>query len=188
METKKENTELPQTFANNLSQLISHQEKNNGEIPFYLRFADPAIRFFGSFWFLCVNLLLFLVWIGVNTVRVPGIKPFDPYPFEFLTLFVSLEAIFLSIIVLMSQGNLQRTSDERALLDLHVNLLAESETTLILKKLDRIEKHFGLKPEVAEQKRVKDLIQETEPEKLAEFIHKVSSGKIKTETSVIEAT
>ena len=61
--------------------------------------------------------------------------PFDPFPFPFLTLLVSLEAIFLSMFVLMSQNRMSRQADKRAHLDLQIDLLAEQELTTILRML-----------------------------------------------------
>lgn len=77
----------------------------------------------------------------------------------------------LSVIVLIAQNKMQLDSDVRAQLDLYINLLSESETTMILRKLDRIEKHLKIETDHAEKNRVKDLIVEIHIEKLAEFIH-----------------
>ena len=67
-----------------------------------------------------------------------GWRPIDPFPFIFLTLVVSLEAIFLTLFVLISQNNLTRLSERRAHLDLQVNLLAEQESTKTVALLRRI--------------------------------------------------
>lgn len=74
----------------------------------------------------------FFGWIIVNQGWIPGIRPFDPFPFGFLTLVVSLEAIFLSLFLLISQNRLTRQSDRRTHLDLQVNLLIETEVTKLL--------------------------------------------------------
>lgn len=163
-------TNLPPDFAKNIRQLVSQQRKREQEIPFLLRLAGPSLKLFGSFEFLFINILIFAVWILLNTA-FQSIKPFDPYPFEFLTMFVSLEAIMLSVIVLIAQNKLQSDSDERSQLDLHINLLTETETSLILKKLERIERALNIHIEPAEAKHVSDLAQQTNPENLAEFIH-----------------
>ena len=75
---------------------------------------------------------------------MPGWHPIDPFPFSFLTLVVSLEAIFLSIFVLISQNNLTRLSERRAHLDLQINLLAEQESTKTVALLERIAEHLGV--------------------------------------------
>jgi uncharacterized membrane protein len=74
----------------------------------------------------------FTGWLVINTGHLFRFKPFDPYPFSFLTLVVSLEAIFLTVFVLMSQNRMARQADKRAHLDLQVDLLAEQELTVIL--------------------------------------------------------
>ena len=68
------------------------------------RVADWIAEFSGSIPFLAINAALFLIWIVVNTNLVPGVRAFDPFPFGLLTMAVSLEAIFLSIFVLISQN------------------------------------------------------------------------------------
>ncbi len=166
---------LPKTFSENLSQLISREKKKDERVPFHIKLMNRSIGYFGSLPFLWLNVIFFVVWIGLNVVPQFFGKPFDPYPFQLLTLAVSLEAIVLTIIILVAQNNLQMDSDERAQLDLHINLLAESEATLILRKLERLENHFGLIVDPEEKKRVKDLIEDTHPEKLAEFIHETFS-------------
>jgi uncharacterized membrane protein len=69
---------------------------------------------------------------------------FDPSPFGLLTLGMSLEAIFLTIFVLLSQNRLTRQADRRAHLDLQINLLAEQESTRTVALLQRIADHLGL--------------------------------------------
>jgi uncharacterized membrane protein len=68
-----------------------------------------------------------------------GIEPFDPFPFGLLTTIVSLEAIFLSTFVLVSQNRQSAIADRRAQLDLQINLLAEYEVTRLLKLQDAIQ-------------------------------------------------
>ena len=80
------------------------------------------------------HFLWFTVWIVAN-VRLLPLQPFDPFPFSLLTTHVSLEAIFLTLLVLASQNRLTREADQRAHLDLQVNLLAEQEMTMVLRML-----------------------------------------------------
>jgi uncharacterized membrane protein len=109
---------------------------------------------------------LFTGWILANVGLVPGVAPFDPYPFSFLTLVVSLEAIFLAIFVLMSQNRAARLADRRAHLDLQVDLLAERELTVMLHMLRALcAKHNVVLDDVGTD--VKDLLEETNVEELA---------------------
>lgn len=107
------------------------------------RLADRIAGLAGTPWFAIGHIAWFAIWIFVNT-GVPGIPAFDPYPFSFLTLVVSLEAIFLTLFVLISQNRLTRQAERRAQLDLQVNLLAEQESTRTLDLLERIAEHLGL--------------------------------------------
>jgi len=108
------------------------------------RIGDRVASVAGSATFAILHIGWFAGWILVNVGVVPGVPVFDPYPFNFLTLVVSLEAIFLSIFVLISQNRLTRQADRRAHLDLQINLLAEQEATMTLRLLQRICRHLGL--------------------------------------------
>ncbi len=101
--------------------------------PLATRFADELTDLCSSPAFLFINALVFITWIVVNIGVLPGIEPFDPYPFGFLTMAVSLEAIFLSIFVLVSQNRAAQIATLRDELNLRVNLIAEQEITKLLK-------------------------------------------------------
>ena len=96
------------------------------------RVSDAISRTTGSVPFALFHLCWFVLWLLVNTRIVPIVEPFDPFPFGLLTLVVSLEAIFLSVFVLMSQNRMTLQADKRAHLDLQVDMLAEQELTAIL--------------------------------------------------------
>lgn len=108
------------------------------------KLADCLTGSFGTMWFLNFNAIWFAVWMLINTGVITGFTAFDPYPFGLLTMIVSLEAIFLSIIVLMSQNRAARIADLREEIDLHINVRAEEEITKILVILDQIHDHLGL--------------------------------------------
>ena len=102
------------------------------------RMAAFVATFCGSITFVWIHVAIFVVWIAFNTMA--GFPHFDPYPFTFLTLCVSLEAIFLSAFILISQNFEMRVSDRRNQLDLQINLLTEQENTKILQLLEGISK------------------------------------------------
>jgi uncharacterized membrane protein len=91
-----------------------------------------------------IHLVWFAGWIIINGGFIRRVKPFDPFPFSLLTMIVSLEAIFLSIWILISQNQMSRQADRREHLDLQVNLLAEQESTATLRVVNRIAQHLGL--------------------------------------------
>src|SRR3989344_6411881 len=83
----------------------SFEAKALAKRPFMLRLADSLTQHFSSFSFLGFNILFFTAWVIINLGLIPGLAVFDPFPFIFLTMTVSLEAIILTVIVLMSQNS-----------------------------------------------------------------------------------
>lgn len=108
------------------------------------RAADFLRDFFGTVWFLVANGIFFFMWLLLNSGAIPAVHVFDPYPHGLLTTIVSLEAIFLSIIVLISQNRTTRADELREELDLQINIKAEAEITKIINMLDEIHDHLGL--------------------------------------------
>jgi len=101
------------------------------------KIADWIAWFSGSMPFLLINLIWFGAWIVVNTFRL-GIPAFDPYPFGLLTMIVSLEAIFLSCFVLISQNRQAEKDHVRSDVEYEVNIKAELEVAHLHEKTDRI--------------------------------------------------
>ena len=122
--------------------------------------------------FVWVHVVLFGGWVIANAS--PGIKHFDPFPFTFLTFVVSLEAIFLSTFILISQNHETRLSERRNQLDLQINLLTEQENTKMLRMLERIAQKVGA--ETDDDPSLQVLDQATNPEKLVEQIEQASGA------------
>lgn len=108
------------------------------------KLADWMTKTFGSFWFLVLNAAWFIVWIWINLGWVPSVAPFDPFPFGLLTMIVSLEAIILSVFVLISQNREQKINDLREEIDLEVDLITESEVTKLMEVVAQIAKKSGI--------------------------------------------
>ena len=113
-----------------------------------------------------IHLFWFALWILVNVHALRAIPVFDPFPFSFLTMVVSLEAIFLTLFVLISQNRMSEEADRRARLDLEINILAERETTMILRMLKEISGH--LKVDSRSRSELEELLEETRIDELAE--------------------
>ncbi len=96
------------------------------------KFADLLTAKFGTVSFLAINVIWFATWISINTGLVPGVEPFDPFPFGLLTMVVSLEAIILAIIVLISQNREGRVNELREEIELQLNTIAEGELTKLM--------------------------------------------------------
>jgi uncharacterized membrane protein len=137
------------------------------------RVAGLVACYCGRIQFVWLHVAWFGGWIAINSVA--GLPHFDPYPFTFLTMVVSLEAIFLSTFVLMSQNHEMRISERRNQLDLQINLLTEQENTKMLQLLERIAAKLGAQDD---DPTVKVLEEATRPDKLIEQIEKAyADGK-----------
>jgi len=107
------------------------------KLPTLQRVADWIAWFSGSMQFLIINGLWFLVWIVINTMPV-GVQQFDPFPFGLLTMIVSLEAIFLSCFVLISQNRQAAKDKIRSDVEYDVNIKSELEIAHLHEKVDHI--------------------------------------------------
>lgn len=112
------------------------------ELSFGRRLASAIANASGSIPFLLVHILIFACWITWNLEVIPGTVAFDPYPFGFLTMAVSLEAIFLSCLVLLAQ-NVQSERDKiRNDVEYEVNLKAELEVAELHRKIDQLSENL----------------------------------------------
>jgi uncharacterized membrane protein len=131
------------------------------------RIADRVTACAGSRGFVLGHIVWFALWVIVNRSRFE----FDPFPFSLLNVLVSIEAIFLTTFVLMTQNRMSRHADRRAHLDLQVNLLAEQELTAILQMVYALCKKAGTTARVADA-RVQKLLQKTDVIQLAMTLEK----------------
>ncbi len=109
------------------------------------KLADWLTSYFGSIGFLLLNLVFFTFWILANKGLIPGIPVFDPYPYILLITLVSLEAILLTTIVLMSQNRQSQIATLRDELQLQVELITEKEISKVLTLLKKILEERGVK-------------------------------------------
>ena len=108
------------------------------------RLVDAIAQLCGSMTFVYFHVVFFGAWILFNTLpAVPKAAHFDPSPFTMLTLVVSLEAIFLSTFILISQNRQQKISDHQNRLDLQINLLSEQENSRMIAMLREILERVG---------------------------------------------
>jgi uncharacterized membrane protein len=109
------------------------------------RFADAITRFVGSMGFVYFHVVWYTAWIVFNSLPlVPEPWRVDPFPFTFLTFVVSLEAIFLSTFILISQNHEERMALRRSHLDLQVTLLSEQENSKMLEMLETIQRKLDI--------------------------------------------
>jgi len=131
------------------------------------RISEAIARFIGSVAFLLLQILLVLAWSAINLNLIPGVKPFDPFPFGILALVISSESVVLTIFVLISQNRMTRQAERRSHLDLQVSMLAEQELTTMLEMQQKICRHMGV--DVASSK------QELQGFSNATDVHKLAS-------------
>lgn len=110
------------------------------------RISDAITRFSGSLWFVYIHAALFGGWIIWNLGWIRGLAAFDP-SFVVLAMAASVEAIFLSTFVVISQNRMQAQAERRAELDLQISLLAEHEVTQLMTLLDAVARKLGVERE-----------------------------------------
>ena len=138
-----ENPTLADAIEHNIRTLTRLHVQARKDRNLQERIADSITQFSGRMSFVYFHVVWFGLWILINTGHL-GIRPFDPFPYGLLTMIVSLEAIFLSTFVLISQNRLSEDSDRRAHLDLQIGLLTEHELTRALQMLDAIQEKLGI--------------------------------------------
>lgn len=122
---------LGATLGRNIAALKQRRDRQAAAATFEERLAEAITRFTGSIRFVYIHLILFGGWILANLGAVPLVRPWDP-TFVVLAMIASVEAIFLSTFVLITQNRMSAENDRRADLDLQINLLAEHEVTRLI--------------------------------------------------------
>lgn len=137
------------------------------------RLADRVTRFTGSMRFVLIHVVLFGAWIGWNLPFSP-LPRFDP-SLVVLAMAASVEAIFLSTFILITQNRMQALADRRADLDLQVNLLSEHEVTQLIRLMKRMAERMGVDESRAEE--LPDLERDVQPEKVLDHIETVAQER-----------
>jgi len=148
----------------NIRAIYEREKSERDQTPVSHRVANAIGDFVGTALFAGLNLLFFAVWMGLNLT----ILKFDPYPFILLLMIVSLEAIFLSIVVLISQNEMAKQQDRRNLLDLQVNLLTEQESTELIRVILLMARKMGI--DQAELMALDAMSEDTSPEEVLQKI------------------
>jgi len=171
----KDNPALSKVIEKNIRTIIHLRTKAAHERSLQSQIADTITAFSGRMIFAYVHILWFVGWILLNTGRF-GVRAFDPFPYGLLTMIVSLEAIFLSTFVLISQNRMGEETERRADLDLHIGLLTEHELTRVLQMLDAIQDKIGVIDH--HESELADLEMETKPEDVLAEIERLQAIEI----------
>jgi uncharacterized membrane protein len=170
-----QNPRLAEVVERNIDAIEQHREDADAAKSAQDHIADAITWFSGSMPFVYFHVVLFAVWIAVN-LEIGGLPAFDPYPFGMLTTIVSLEAIFLSTFVLVSQNRQAAIADRRTELDLQINLLTEYELTRVLALVDEIAKKLEVRP--CDESELEELKGDVQPEALLEELdQRAANGK-----------
>jgi uncharacterized membrane protein len=156
---------LATVVERNIQALLVHRRDEEENRSGQERIADAITRFTGSMRFVYIHLVVFGSWILINLGWVPGVPQFDP-TFVVLAMIASVEAIFLSTFVLISQNRMAALADKRADLDLQISLLAEHEITRVITLVTAIAERLQL--DVAQDPELAELSQDVAPEKVME--------------------
>ena len=157
----EDNPALSNVIERNIRTIIGLRLTASHERGLQDRIADGITSFSGRMVFVYVHIFWFVLWIALNTGKL-GVQPFDPFPYGLLTMIVSLEAIFLSTFVLISQNRFSQEAEHRADLAMHIGLLTEHELTRVLQMLDVIQDKLGIEND--QDSELADLEMETRPE------------------------
>jgi uncharacterized membrane protein len=160
---------MNEVLARNIQTLLDKRRAEERQASLEQKLADAITRFTGSMPFVYLHAVLFGLWILINLGWLAGVglRPFDP-SFVVLAMVASVEAIFLSTFILISQNRMNASAERRADLDLHISLLAEHEITKILQLVSQLAERAGIReangPDLAELKR------DVAPEKVLDTI------------------
>jgi uncharacterized membrane protein len=161
-----QSSDLANVVERNIKALLEKRHETEKEKTREERVADAITRFAGSMKFVYLHAAVYGLWILLNCGLLP-FKRFDP-SFVMLATEASVEAIFLSTFILISQNRMQALADERADLDLQVNLLSEHEVTNLIKLVRLMAERMGI--EEARNPELNELEQDVHPEKV---IHEI---------------
>jgi len=175
-ETEKDNPALSKVIERNIRTIIHLRTMAAHERGMQSRIADVITTFSGRMIFAYVHIIWFGIWILLNTGWF-GLQAFDPFPYGLLTMIVSLEAIFLSTFVLISQNRLGEETERRADLDLHIGLLTEHELTRVLQMLDAIQDKLNIVDH--KNSELADLEMETKPEDVLAEIQRLQAIELR---------
>ena len=162
---------LASALERNIQALAEQKRREHSAESNEDRLANLVTRFAGPMPFIYVHLALLVGWVAVNAGLVPGVRPFDP-SFVILATVASVEAIFLSTFVLISQNRAAAAADRRAELDLQVSLLAEHEVTRLIQLVAEIGRRLGI--EEADNPELEELKRNVAPEAVMERIEESS--------------
>jgi uncharacterized membrane protein len=172
--TDSPKSDLAPVLDRNIRALYRRREREARAASWEERVADMLTRFSGSMRFVYIHLVIYGAWIIANLGWMPGIPIWDP-SFAVLAMVASVEAIFLSTFVLMSQNRMAAAADKRADLDLQISLLAEHEITRLAKILAAISQKLAVS--IEDEREFKELERDVAPEAVLDRIEEAERSR-----------
>jgi uncharacterized membrane protein len=161
---------LNSALRRNIDALRRRRAEEEAHAGFEERLASAITRFSGSMYFVYVHAAVYGFWIVANLGWIPSIQPWDR-TFVILAMVASVEAIFLSTFILITQNRMAATADRRAELDLQVSLLAEAEITKLVELVSMIAEKMDLP--ATEQHEIEEMKQRVAPEAVLDAIEEM---------------
>jgi uncharacterized membrane protein len=162
---------VPQTAKRNIAAIAQHEQQVLAKRSTEERLGGAIAKFFGSLQFVLAQVFFLTAWFVVNTEKIIGVPPFDPYPFLLLSLIVGIEFILLTTFVLMNQKHQMRRSEQWSHLHLQLSMLSEQEITKSMQMLKSICQELRLDQLTGDQE-LSELTKNTEISALAGEIEK----------------
>jgi uncharacterized membrane protein len=166
--------ELSSALARNIDALKTRRSREEREATLEERVAETITGFTGSMLFVYLHILFFGFWIVANLGWIPRVPKWDE-SFVVLGMAASVEAIFLSTFVLISQNRMARAADKRAELDLQISLLAEHEITKLVGLTSSVARHMSI--DVGDQAELQEIQQDVSPEAVLDEIEAAKPNK-----------
>jgi uncharacterized membrane protein len=158
---------LNSSLRRNIDALRRRREEEDANASLDQRLAGAITRFSGSMRFVFVHVLIYGAWIVANLGWISAVHPWDP-TFVVLAMIASVEAIFLSTFILITQNRMAAAADRRAELDVQISLLAEAEITKLVELVSEIADRMEVP--AAEQEEVKEMKRQVAPEAVLDAI------------------
>jgi len=163
----RDSQQMAEIVERNIRALCERRARDEREKAWHERLADGITRFAGSMYSVFVHVFVYGSWIVANLGWLP-VPQWDP-TFVVLAMVASVEAIFLSTFILISQNRMAALADKRADLDLQISLLAEHEVTRLIQLVTQIAQKMGV--EQSRDPELSELSQDVKPEKVLDKMY-----------------
>lgn len=166
---RKPASSLVSVLGRNIRALKQRRDAEDANVSYQERIARGVTDFTGSMPFVYLHVVIVAFWVACNVGWLPGIPAFDN-SFVLLATVTSVEAIFLSTFVLITQNRAAAAADRRDELDLQINLLAEHELTRLMSLTKEIAARLGV--EAAQDPEIRELEQDVRPEAVLDSLQR----------------